>query len=283
MGGLRLGLDMTCFRFPHLVATAVLLAPAACFDPTDPPPQSTVLGTATDGDESGTDAADATDTIGDSASATSAAPTSESGGTNDPVTGGATGDATGEDTSGSTDGPPAMCEDGVVSPGEVCLGPIATLPSPPADFLFGADFNGDNNVDLLAATDTDATLLLGDGAGGFTAQPSFDTVSSIGTGNLVVVDVDGDGILDLIANGSTTAITTFLGNGNGTFSQASVVSLGDIVNTGGMAPADFDGDGRLDVRVWPGGRRRQLHVLGRRLDRELGPAGVGRLRRRRRA
>ncbi len=245
MGGLRLDLDMTCLRFPRVVATAALFVAAACFDPNDPNPQPTVLGTATDGDATGTDAAAATDTMGDSASATSAAPTTESGSTHDPVSGG----PTSEDTSGSTGGPQAMCDDGVVSPGEVCLGPIAMLPSPPADFLFGADFNGDANIDLLAATETGATLLLGDGAGDFTAQPSFDTVSSIGTGNLVVVDIDGDGILDLIANGSAAAITTFLGNGDGTFSQAATVSLGDIVNTGGMAPADFDGDGRLDVFV----------------------------------
>ena len=250
MGGFALGLDMISFRFPSLAATAVLFTSTACFDPNDVPAQPTVLGTATDTDESGAVATGATDTIDDSAGVTSATPTTASGGTNDSVTGGPTGGPTGEDTStGSTEGPPAMCDDGVVSPGEVCLGPIAMLPSPAADFLFGADFNGDGDADLLSATDQDATLHVGDGAGGFTAQPSFDTVPSIGTGNVVVVDVNADGALDLIVNGTASAITTFLGNGDGTFSQAATVSLDDIGNAGGMAPADFDGDGLLDLFV----------------------------------
>jgi len=250
MGRFALGLDMTCFRFPCLAAVAVLFAPTACFDPTDPEPQSTVLGTATEGDESGTGGGGATGTTDDAASATSGVPTTGGGATNDSVTSGPTGDPTTAETSaGTTDGPPAMCDDGLVTPGETCLGPIAMLPSPEADFLFAADFDEDGFVDLLSATDRDAALHVGDGAGSFTAQPSFDTTGSIGTGNLVVVDVNADGALDLVANGASSSITTLLGNGDGTFSQAGVVSLDDISNAGGMAPADFDGDGVLDVFV----------------------------------
>ncbi len=237
---------MTCFRFPSLAAIAVVFASTGCFDPNDVAGGPTVLGTATDTDTSGTVAAETTD---DSAGVSSVSPTTGSGSGNS-VTSGPTGDPTAEDSSsGSTGGQPAVCDDGIVSPGEVCLGPIAMLPSPAADFLFGADFDEDGFVDLLSATDQDATFHVGDGAGGFTAQPSFDTGGSIGTGNVVVVDVNADGALDLIVNGSSSTVTTFVGNGDGTFSQAAAVALDDITNTGGMAPADFDGDGVLDLFV----------------------------------
>lgn len=244
-----LGLDMTRTRFPSFAAIAFLFAATACFDPTDPQPQSTVLGTATDGDESGTGAIAPTATATDSAGITSATPTTGSASADDSVTGGPTGNAADGTSTGDTSGPPAICDDGIVSPGEVCLGPIAMLASPQADFLFGADFDEDGFVDLLSATDQNATLHVGDGAGNFTAQPSFDTVGSIGTGNVVVADVNADGALDLIANGSSSSVSTFLGNGDGTFTLAAAIALSDIANAGGMAPADFDGDGMLDLFV----------------------------------
>ncbi|MGH1344188.1 MAG: FG-GAP repeat domain-containing protein [Nannocystales bacterium] len=236
--------------FPSLATAALLVAPTACFNPDDTAPQSAIQDTATDGDESETDPAGTSHGSSDSASVTSAAPTTGPGGTNDSVTGAPTGNSGTEDSStGDTSGPPAMCEDGLVSPGEVCLGPIATLASPQADFLFGGDFDNDGFVDLLSATDRDATLHLGDGAGNFSVQPTFDTVGSIGSGNVVIADVNADGDLDLIANGSSSVVTTFLGNGDGTFTQSGAAALDDIANAGGMAPADFDGDDVLDVFV----------------------------------
>jgi VCBS repeat protein len=90
--------------------------------------------------------------------------------------------------------------------------------------ITAADLSGDGKPDL-AITNTDSnnvTVLLGNGAGGFTEAPSspFSTggggPSSVETG-----DLNGDGRADLvIANADTSNVSVLLGDGTGGFSFA---------------------------------------------------------------
>lgn len=99
------------------------------------------------------------------------------------------------------------------------------------------DFNGDGKLDL-AVPETGFTpdqLYVGNGDGTF--NPS--TMFTGGQQSLAAADMNHDGKLDLVADGSCI----LLGNGDGTFTDS-----GCGGNGGGIVGiADFNGDGNLDV------------------------------------
>jgi hypothetical protein len=104
-----------------------------------------------------------------------------------------------------------------------------------------ADLNQDGRPDaLVSLPDTGLVqLLLGSGDGRFSQSATYAVAP--GRGDLVLADVNGDGIRDLVV--ASTGIATLLGNPDGTF--------GAPVYSGGsgmwMVAADFNRDGRLDV------------------------------------
>ncbi len=115
--------------------------------------------------------------------------------------------------------------------------------------IFAADVNGDEDPDLIMANDTfssvdSVTVLLSDGAGGFSGPVSYpagtDPVSA------VAADVNDDGHFDLItANRGSANVSVLLGDGAGNFA--------DRVNyTVGKGPrsvdiADINSDDKLDL------------------------------------
>ncbi|MFZ1918888.1 MAG: FG-GAP-like repeat-containing protein [Terriglobales bacterium] len=110
-----------------------------------------------------------------------------------------------------------------------------------------ADVNGDGKLDLLVANSGSLSVLLGRGDGTFLAAqttpiPITDSAASIGPGQIVVADFDGDGKLD-VAIGSVNAL--LLGNGDGTFQSPLVLGAGGP----GTATGDFNGDGQPDLAV----------------------------------
>jgi hypothetical protein len=82
-------------------------------------------------------------------------------------------------------------------------------------------------------------IFLGNGDGTFRAEVDYTATN---TGGLVVADVNGDGILDIITSG----VSVLLGKGDGTFTAGSSI----YVPNGQYAPvqiADVNGDGKLDL------------------------------------
>ena len=83
------------------------------------------------------------------------------------------------------------------------------------------DFNDDGKLDIATANNgsDDATVLLGDGAGGLAVHATLTAgvaPSAIASGNL-----DGNTVIDLVvANETDSTVDVFLGNGDGTFAAA---------------------------------------------------------------
>jgi hypothetical protein len=85
---------------------------------------------------------------------------------------------------------------------------------------------------------------LGNGDGTFGAPTSVATSSDVF--DLVVVDFNGDGILDLaVADYGNQTIDIFLGVGDGTFgTPTQITGAADVIS---LAVGDFNGDGKVDL------------------------------------
>lgn len=145
-------------------------------------------------------------------------------------------------------------ESTLLAPGQ----PLPTGPNP--HFTVVADFNEDGKPDL-AVTNADlphqgnsassVAILLGIGAGSFT--PAITYAVDREPHGMVAVDVNEDGILDLVtANkyGGTVSVLRGLGAGgvgNGTFAPASNFTTGGYAFH--LVAGDFDEDGITDLAV----------------------------------
>jgi len=124
------------------------------------------------------------------------------------------------------------------------VGPFGT--STPFSVTTG-DFNGDENLDLVTANNSNSvSVLLGNGDGTFQAAvryPAGDGPRSVTTG-----DFNGDGKLDLaVANERSNNVSVLLGNGDGTFLSAVNYSVGTSPSS--LTSGDFNGDGKPDPVV----------------------------------
>ncbi len=166
------------------------------------------------------------------------------------------GDALGDLVTLETEGADAL----VVRPGQLAGGfgaPISTLltgitPSS-LDLAF---LDGDSFLDAVVAnkgpagsTNTDVSVLLGDGAGGFTGEVRyFSGKGSIAT---AIADLDEDGFLDIaVANSKEARFAVLFGDGNGAFGAPTFVPAGSGPGGSGLWDveiADFDENGDLDL------------------------------------
>ncbi len=128
-----------------------------------------------------------------------------------------------------------------------------------------ADINGDDKLDVLAASQTDqggqwqdggvVSVLLGNGDATF--QPAFAYTSGQYAGiSLAVTDLNRDGKLDVVMANEcvnnysclTGGVSVYLGNGDGTLVGAPNYNPGGWAALS-VAVADVDADGKLDLLV----------------------------------
>ena len=122
--------------------------------------------------------------------------------------------------------------------------------------LFAADveldqLNGDPFADAAVAVSQQgvASVYPGDGLGGFGTPDDYPAVGAV---DVLVTDVDADGVLDLLvgkeASFSVSAeVDVLLGHGDGTFTGSGSFTAGEELRR--MEPGDLTGDGILDLAV----------------------------------
>jgi hypothetical protein len=126
-----------------------------------------------------------------------------------------------------------------------------------AGFIATADLNGDGKLDLVAVgagvtPPALASVLLGDGHGGFGAAASFAVGGTSGVGALA--DLNGDGKLDLVMTNPNNlpiiipgTVAVLLGDGLGGFGAHTDFTVG--INPHAVAVGDLNGDGNPDLVV----------------------------------
>ena len=118
-----------------------------------------------------------------------------------------------------------------------------------------ADLNSDGKVDLAVAngSSNDATILLGNGAGGFGAAPGSPLRLGGNPADIATADLNGDGHPDLALSvwQENWRVAVLLGDGAGRFTPApgSPIAVGARFGTVKVALDDLNGDGKDDLIV----------------------------------
>ena len=124
------------------------------------------------------------------------------------------------------------------------------------------DADNDGDIDVLYQAVGDGTGWLygkANGAGGYaiysTADSPFSglTFPNHNGANFFVMDVDGDGDMDIRAGANGAAGSYYRNDGNGDFTSVSTASFPVIAEFGRQAVGDFDGDGDADILYQTGG------------------------------
>ncbi|MBB3979399.1 Ca2+-binding RTX toxin-like protein [Rhizobium azooxidifex] len=112
--------------------------------------------------------------------------------------------------------------------------------------IASVDFDGDGDLDMLAAASNGAGIVLtkNNGDGTFTNSIVAEVPSaySVATG-----DLNGDGRLDLIASNAAGDISVFTVNADGTTTSGQVIEADNVYSVEKVTLVDLDGDGSLDI------------------------------------
>jgi hypothetical protein len=134
------------------------------------------------------------------------------------------------------------------------------------------DVNGDGKADIVA-TLQDATfagcqnntvaVLIGQGTGKFKPAVYYSTGSTAQELEVFLVDVNGDGKLDIVTENADGTISVLLNKGNGTYKPGTLVTGISAINPHSvyLTFADFNGDGKMDIGVATAGNVTDDYVL----------------------
>lgn len=122
------------------------------------------------------------------------------------------------------------------------------------------DLNADGVPDAVVVNawpNSDLYVFVGNGSGSFTSLGTFSTLGAApGSGTtpvaVVLVDVDGDSILDAVTtNVGSQDLSILIGNGSGGFAAPSIVAVGSVTGAAPtvIATGDLDGDGDADLAL----------------------------------
>ena len=119
--------------------------------------------------------------------------------------------------------------------------------------IAAADLNDDGKLDLvvLNTASSTASMLLGKGDGTFQNATTV-ALGGLGmnVGNPALVDMDRDGVLDLVtALQGSTQVAVLHGNHDGTFGKPVLISATACDGCNGLVATDLNEDGKLDVAL----------------------------------
>jgi len=114
--------------------------------------------------------------------------------------------------------------------------------------VFCADLDGDSDLDLAVANESDDDVSILENNGDGTFQPKVDYAAGIEPYSVFCADLDGDSDFDLaVANFESDSVSILENNGDGTFQPKADYAAGHGPQS--VFCADLDGDWDLDLAV----------------------------------